>query len=443
MIADLFRRSTQMATAIAIKNRAWNPIEYAEFLTAVSQRPAKLHADTVAAIQGPLRNIQDPIIRTLCVDSVEKMGSLNVEALKSSYLKSGDLEAIADLLPSLGKMQISDLESLVLLNAHAELCDAITAGVGANDSLWCQAFKWAVENDYNRTTKLWKHRPPSSKLSQSLAYDFMAQAGRHQDPATVKQIAEAFDLPVTRVVAAAVLNSVSKSSLDVVLTALHELEGLATPHDAEHAGEVLAENARQVLQLELGPLATDSLLNGLYRRNSSQTVFHVYRLLRNRGFIPTQDTFQILANAAYRMGNSKITSYHIWKEAESFNSLTRKLSETVLFCQLIGPSYRTVLFYLHEMKTQNIYLRSHVQRRLYKKFESIKDGSLVAIFNDIRSLDRYAQFDMDLAIEESKPYDRQAIRNAQVYLEGQRPAEDPLEVLESMLAFDRSATQRS
>lgn len=442
MIADLFRRSTQMATAMAIKSRAWNPIEYAEFLNAVSQRPAKLHQDTVDTIQGPLRSIQDPLIRSLCIDSIKQIGDISPDALKASYNKSGDFEAIADLLPPFSKMQNPDFETLLSLNAHAELCDAIIAGTSVNDGIWFHCFDWAVENDYNRSVKLWKVKP-SSKLSQAIAYKFMAQAGRHQDSKTLREIAEVYDLPLTRGTAAAVLNGVSKSPLAVVLSALHKLEGLATVQDAEHAGEVLAKNVQEVLKLDLGPLAVNSLLTGLYRQNSSQTVFHVYRYLRNGGFSPTKETFQILANAAYRMGNSKITSYHIWNEAKAINGLTRKLSETILFCQLIGPSFRTALFYLHEMKAQNIYLRSHVQRRLYNKFNSVNDGSLVALFTDIRALDQHAHFDMDLAIAESKPYDRQAIRNAEIYLQGQRPTEDPLEVLESMLAFDRSAPQGS
>lgn len=444
-IRDLFRRSTQTATAMAVKAKKWRPAEYADFVVRVSQNPGKLHPDTVRTIQAPLATVSDPLVRQICIDSLKQLGSANKDALFASFLSSGDLEAAAALLPPAEQFQ-NRAADLIALQAQPELCREITSHSTIDSALWCQLFDWAVHNDFELARTLWKRRPKSAAPSEATAVAFVRSAGQHQDLKVLWSVASVYDLPLSRSIAAAVLNGLSNSPLDEVLTALYYLDGIAAVQDAEHAGEVLARNIDQVLGPDLPQLVGNSLLAGIYRLNSSHTVLHVYRhLRRDLGFVPNKDTFQILANAAYRVGNSKITSYHIWCEAKAANGLSRKLAETVLACQLIGPSFHTVFFYLHEMKQSNIYLRPHVQRRLYNKFSAVQDGALVALFADLSTLSRHSEFDMALALQESKPYDAQAVRNADIFLHGFKPSEPAASVLTEMLAFDdaKSSSQSS
>lgn len=440
-IKGLFRRSTELPTALALKGQGWTPVGYAELLEKILAKGAKynLHADTVTALAGPLASISDPIIRYSCLRTLLRLNpNFKQSSISKSYLRSLNPEQAINYLC------VDDFRDFDLCRRLVEMGGGDLVYKSAEDlapALQLILFQRALtEEDFSSATRLWNQRSKNGlALSEAQQDRFLHLAGSHQNTSVLREIVEAYYDKMTPRLARATLNCALPYGYKAALCALEELSGFLRLADTVHASDLLASNALQVLNsYKYQSFVYEVLLLGVYRRNTSLTVMHLFRYLVSTGRMRlSSDVLQIVANAAYRLGNSKLLSARIWQDACKVGP-TRKLCETLLACQFVGSGYRSSFFFLAEMRRRDIYLRRHIQRTMFSKFENLGDTKLVEIFADFKKLDNIKMFDDDLAKKESRPRDVQANANASVYENGKDPEEDPLDVLERMIEFDKT-----
>lgn len=440
-ISGLFRRSTELPTALSLKAQNWTPSNYAELLEEIRAKSGKytLHEDTVTALSGPLSTVTDPLIRYSCSNSLSKLNSkFRRRSLGESFLRGFNVEQAVNCFcaedfdkTDLTRRLINLGGDMIVHNLAKELPAA----------LQMLLFQRALTDDnYKFAVNLWKNRNNTGlTLSKSQQDQFLQLAGAHQDLAIFSDIAETYFDEVTPLSARAALNCAIPYGIERTLDALVEMKTYLRLVDTVHAADVLAPNALQLLKDNLHEnFIYEVLLLGLYRQNKSLTVLHTFHyLVSTEKMRLSHDALQIAANAAYRLGNSKLLSARIWRDAVKVG-LSRKLCETLLACQFVGTGYRSSFFFLAEMRRHGIYLRSHIQRTILSKFERLADASFAEVFADFSKLDNIREFDDDLAMNESRPLSNQAKANALVYEQGKNPDEDPLKVLASMLEFDKA-----
>lgn len=455
----LFGRSTQLATALKIKNCVWDSKTYAELLTRIadysSSHPTAgcLDRDTLRALQGPLRTVRTPLERTICLDMLAKLGQMDERAAISSFLNSYDIE-LAVHYAHADSLDLEIANRLIDSGAYKELARLISDGWRPDTDVWNRLFQHAVDEHNTRLAlDLW-NVPKRHAISLGTATRYLRMIGEVPDSTDLvlaflkrNDTNELLDkLPFNNETAGICVAAASGSGLEKVLSALQEVEKAklpVKPGEILLACDLLSSSVMTVLALPENPnglLLWDALLVGLLKNHAALIVFHVYRILIARGFHPSRETAQTLANAARRLGNSKLLAHAIWVEFVEKHNIrpTRKLCETLLSMSMEEKGVRSSLYFLYQMRRRNISLRGHVQKYLAKCFNRAHDSELARIFNDMHVLDKYASFDKELAIRESMN-PRQTYHNVDVFHEGCNPEKNPMVALREMLDLENSS----
>lgn len=123
------------------------------------------------------------------------------------------------------------------------------------------------------------------------------------------------------------------------------------------------------------------LMNVVLDRFSSERkpsfVLISYRKFVDAGAVPDQDTFYIVINAAYRLGNAKKLSYAIYQEMHTQYGIepTGAIMETILNCQFTGTDYSSANYFLAQMALKKIPLRYQVRHLLTSRASKMGDDS--------------------------------------------------------------------
>jgi hypothetical protein len=130
-------------------------------------------------------------------------------------------------------------------------------------------------------------------------------------------------------------------------------------------------------------------------------VLHTYRKFVCEGIAPDVDTFRIVINAAYRLGNAKKLTYTIYREmVDRGVTPSRGIFETIIKSQLVGNNYKSVLFFVREMRQYKVMLRESMRQYLIREFEALDDTTLTMVLGrDVdRQLSVYDSFPDDEAL---------------------------------------------
>lgn len=444
-VSHLFSPRNAARAAQTFKSRNWSQTEFLDLLVSIKHYGplSKLTPLAKTMFYAYIPMVNNPMIRYKCL-SILEYESLPIaeksgfaDDLCRAYLNSEEAEPACSL--PLQNLSTDTLDRLVDLGA--------TNLAPASEAMWSKELELCLRAQlFERVKSLWNLRPtnPAFWVSEFSALKLIEIAGKFQDAAFLESVllGTRGELPLTSGAVAASLECFLSKPMDL-LNFVEQNEEFLTQTvaitDMRVVAESLVPSIMQVLQKpSISTLIGNLVLLGLYRKQTSQTVFHVFRfLVSHREFVPNKITAQILANSAYRLGNSKLLMYEIWQEMAVQNGLDldRKFYETAVVCQIIGSKCESVQFFLAEMSRQKVAVRSHIQQMIYNKLERQGNTSLMMDVFRPNLKARHTQFSVEEAASES-PHSQQAKANAQLFIEGKSPEEEPLAVLSKMLEFD-------
>lgn len=446
-VSHLFSPQHAARAAQVLKSRNWSQLEFLNLLMSIrSHGPiSKLTPLAKNMLYAYLPMVNNPMIRHECLSILdyEKLPVAEKHEFASnlceSFLNSEETESACSLESQ--NLKVDVLEKLINLGA--------TNLTPTSEATWSKELELCLRNqDLKRVKTLWNARPtnPAFWISEPNALGLVELAGKSQDTELLESVllGTRRELPLTSGTVAASLECFLSKPFEL-LRVIEELESLVaetvTITDLRIVAETLVSFTviMQILQKpSISPMIGNLVLLGLYRKQTSQTVFHVFRfLVTQRKFVPNATTAQILANSAYRLGNSKLLMYEIWREMVLENRLTldRKFYETAVMCQLVGSRFDSVQFFLAEMSRRQVPIRAHIQQLIYNKLERQGNTSLMMEILTPNLKARHTQFSHEEAASES-PMSQQARANAQLFIDGKSPEEEPLAVLSGMLDFD-------
>lgn len=152
---------------------------------------------------------------------------------------------------------------------------------------------------------------------------------------------------------------------------------------------------------ELQTLVMNCRIRAAYHDKTPTFAFQQYQLHRSNGVIPDNQTLQLLASSAYRLGNAKKLSYLIFKDCMKFDiKPTRRTFESFLRISLTGKKFDSIFYWLKYMRLHQVKLRDHLHWNIKKRFDKIKDDQYVNILKQT-SLLEYYNFPTDEQLQES------------------------------------------
>jgi len=432
------RNPAQAAQAVlALKQEPPTAVEFAAIIEELVKSTSHLPKSTLQWAGHQLAVTADPLVRQSVKSQLGDIPELfDGEIL--SMIRSKDLE----LALSTRRQKESNAPAIADFVADQGILPQ-----DFSEAQWFRAFHNAVSReDYSQACKIWQKRTAffNIPLNAAILSQFVQLIGRHQDAHTMKSVFQGlnFDLSPASPLLAAALNCIP--SVPKLVQHLVEYKDYVEVSDFQHVSDTLAQNVQELTRLEV-PISTalgNVILLGLYRNFTSHLVFHFYRcFLAPAEFTPDATTAQILANAAYRLGNSKLLSYQIFSEFQHLE-LPRKFFETMLMCQLVGTGATTAKFVLGEMIRRKISVRRHIQKIIFNKFSQGTDNIMDLALPGFQS--GHTTFDVEAALKESgtPTQQSQARANTDMYMYGKEPDVDPREVLDGMLDFEKRRNLR-
>lgn len=442
----LFSRANAAKAATSLKTQEWTQPKILDLVLQLRKHGKfdDLAEPGVRLLSSLVSNISNPLVRTLCLDTGLRR-ILDEKSQITLWKGSNDNElAVYEFLRQHGTVKL-DKELLSRIEIGLEsghLPDSIR---DLNAQQWCYLFNSALNgSDFSLAKTLWQHKShlKNVPLTAPMLSRFVEVVGAHKDRRLLSEIKNigSINADISSGTVAACLRCFSnwRELLHSLKINNCWLDQVLILQDARSVSDLLANHLIEVLAVldgECSTLVGNLLLQGAYRQNTSQTVFHLYRILADEyNFKPDEASARVLANAAFRLGNSKNLMYNIWDE---LRPTSRGFYETWIMCQLIGNDYTSVLFVLAEMARNGIPLRQHLQRTLFRKFD--RSGNTVPLLEITNPsfTKMYTEFDKSKALKES-PDTQQAQSNADCFKFGFRHTEpDKHKVLEEMLHFDK------
>lgn len=442
----LFSRANAAKAATSLKLQEWTQLNILELVLQLRKNgPLENMAEPgIRLLSSLMSNISNPLIRTLCLDA----GMRNIIDDKSEmtlWRSTNDYELSVFEFLKRAKTVKLDKELLTRIEIGIESGTVPDTISNLNAQQWSLLFSSALHtSDFQLAAKLWHNKShlKNVPLTSPMLKHFVELVGSHKDRRLLLDAKSlgSIDAEISSGAVAACLHCISnwRELLHVLKENNEWLSQVLILQDSRYSSDLLANHVEEILGVldgECSTLVGNILLQGVYRQNTSQTLLHVYRILTDEyNFKADESTARVLANAAFRLGNSKILMYNIWEE---LRPTSRGFYETWIMCQLIGNDYSSVLFVLAEMARNNVPLRQHIQRTLFRKFDKIGNTAPLLEITDPSFPKMYTKFDKPKALEES-PDLQQAQSNADCFKFGFHHTEnDRHKVLNDMLHFDK------